>query len=227
MMFLSHCFLFHEFKVYCDMNNGGWTLISRFSNVDGKHWMQYNGSWWYDRTTAYGSIASTSDNYDMISPAFWLVGGDYIKMSRSDYRSHGYLLYTSSCLGGGTFRNLISGHGNFRNGRVWNSNGCHGRCYIPSGAHGSGDSSTPGFTYIDCGSNLQNDHYVSFWCDWRGGDGAVIMVGGGGDSCSRADHGIGVTEADSAQFGNTGQCYNDFGDNCNFPTSYSINLWIK
>ena len=227
MMFLSHCFLFHEFKVYCDMNNGGWTLISRFSNVDSKHWMQYNGSWWYDRTTAYGSIASTSDKYDMISPAFWLVGGNYIKMSRSDYRSHGYLLYTSSCLGGGTFRNLITGHGNFRNGRVWNSNGCHGRCYIPSGAHGSGDSSTPGFTYIDCGSNLQNDHYVSFWCDWRAGDGAVIMVGGGGDSCSRADHGIGVTEAGSAQFGNTGQCYNDFGDNCNFPTSYSINLWIK
>ena len=209
------------------MNNGGWTLISRFSNVDSKHWMQYNGSWWYDRTTAYGSIVSTSDNYDMISPAFWLVRGNYIKMSRSDYSSHGHLLYTGYCLSGETFRNRITRYGNFRNGRVWNSNGCRASCYIPSGAHGSGDSSTPGFTRIDCSGNLQGKHYLSFWCDWRSGDGAVMMVGGGGDSCSRADHGIGVTEADSAQFGSAGQCYNDFGDNCNFPTSYSINLWIK
>lgn len=28
-----------------------------------------------------------------------------------------------------------------------------------------------------------------------------MMIGGGGDGCNRADHGIGITEADSARFG--------------------------
>ena len=53
-----------------------------------------------------------------------------------------------------------------------------------------------------------------------------MMIGGGGDGCNRADHGIGITEADSAQFG-TGNCDGDFGDHCNNPSSYSLNLWIK
>ena len=28
-----------------------------------------------------------------------------------------------------------------------------------------------------------------------------MMIGGGGDGCNRADHGIGVTEANEARFG--------------------------
>lgn len=55
-----------------------------------------------------------------------------------------------------------------------------------------------------------------------------MMIGGGGNSCNRADHGIGVTEANEAQFGLNVDCgYRDFGDNCNAPTGYSLNLWIK
>lgn len=53
-----------------------------------------------------------------------------------------------------------------------------------------------------------------------------MMIGGGGNGCNRADHGIGITEADSAQFG-TGNCDGDFGDSCGYPSSYSLNLWIK
>ena len=53
-----------------------------------------------------------------------------------------------------------------------------------------------------------------------------MMIGGGGDYCKRADHGIGITEADQAKFG-TSNCDGDFGDNCNTPSSYSLNLWIK
>ena len=53
-----------------------------------------------------------------------------------------------------------------------------------------------------------------------------MMIGGGGSSCKRADHGIGITEANAAQFG-TGNSDGDFGDNGNCPTSYSLNLWIK
>jgi len=217
-----------SFNVYCDMSNGGWTLISRFSNADSKNWMQRSGSWWFDRTTSYGSVTSPSDNYDMISPAFWLVKGNYIKTTRSDDSSHSYLLYTPySCVGGKTFRSFITSFGNFRNGAVWNSDACRGSCYSNFGGW---YSSTVGFGEASCSSNLQSSNYLSFWCDWSSGDGAVMMIGGGGDSCNRADHGIGITEADSALFG-SGDGDGDFGDNNNFspnnPTSYSLNLWIK
>ena len=32
------------------------------------------------------------------------------------------------------------------------------------------------------------------------GDGSVMMIGGGGKYCNRADHGIGITETDAASF---------------------------
>jgi len=55
-----------------------------------------------------------------------------------------------------------------------------------------------------------------------------MMIGGGGDSCKRADHGIGITEEGQARFGvYNWRCDGDFGDECYLPTSYSLNLWIK
>ena len=44
-----------------------------------------------------------------------------------------------------------------------------------------------------------------------------MMIGGGGNNCNRADHGIGVTEANEARFGSNENCsYIDFCDNsCN------------
>ena len=52
-----------------------------------------------------------------------------------------------------------------------------------------------------------------------------MMIGGGGDSCRRADHGIGITEEDAAKFSYSNE--KDFGDDNNDPTGYSLNLWIK
>ena len=43
---------------------------------------------------------------------------------------------------------------------------------------------------------IQKATQVGFWCDWEDGDGAVLMIGGGGKDCQRADHGIAITEAD-------------------------------
>ena len=169
------------------MSGGGWTLISRFSNADSRNWMQYSGSWWYDRTSSYGSVTSPSDNYDMISPAFWLVTGYYIKITRSDDSSNTALLYTSSCTGGRTFRSFITSYGNFRSGAVWNSNACRRSCYISG--YGGRYSSTVGFSQMHCSSNLKSSRYLSFWCDWSSGDGAVMMIGGGGNSCKRAELG--------------------------------------
>ena len=54
-----------------------------------------------------------------------------------------------------------------------------------------------------------------------------MMIGGGGSSCNRADHGIGITEANDASF-HTSYSQSDFGDESGHGTSsYSLNLWYK
>ena len=55
-----------------------------------------------------------------------------------------------------------------------------------------------------------------------------MMIGGGGGSCDRADHGIGVTEANSPMFDESEKQL-DFGDDGNErpTTSYALNLWIR
>ena len=60
-----------------------------------------------------------------------------------------------------------------------------------------------------------------------------MMIGGGGRECARADHGIGITEANAASFsdlGSGGSEY-DFGydaQTSRIPSkSYSLNLWIR
>ena len=66
-----------------------------------------------------------------------------------------------------------------------------------------------------------------------------MMIGGGGSDCGRADHGIGITEADAASFGirdtctGAGRYEHDFGygsseGGCTTQSqSYSLNLWIR
>ena len=59
--------------------------------------------------------------------------------------------------------------------------------------------------------------------DWDEGDGSVMMIGGGGENCSRADHGIGITETNEASFAELrgGDTEYDFGYNAqtsNAPT---------
>ena len=95
------------------------------------------------------------------------------------------------CLKGNTFRQYITSFGNFRNEAVWSNNKCLGNCLIK---YGGQYQNTTGFEMHNCRSDIQNSNYIGFWCDWSIGDGAVMMIGGGGDGCSRADHGIGITE---------------------------------
>ena len=85
-----------------------------------------------------------------------------------------------------------------------------------------------GFSQYACSGNLQSANYLSFWCHYSTGDGAVMMIGGGGDSCARADHGIAITESNSPIF-DDGQARYDFGDNADKSqtTSYALNLWIR
>ena len=203
----------------------GWTLIARFSNNDDKRWMKKSGAWWYDRRLATGEPTDPSSNTDMISPAFWLVSGNMFKITRSDDSQHTALLQTTGdCLGGQTFRSKITSYGNFRNGAIWASNRCLGHCTVKyEGKY----QATDGFQQASCNGDIQRANKIGFWCDYKAGDGAVMMIGGGGDGCARADHGIGVTEANEGAFSNDYEKY-DFGTVP--PKSshkYSLNLWVR
>ena len=216
-------------KVYCDMTSSGygWTLIARFSNNDTKRWMNDTGFWWYDRNISFGITTDSSHNADMISPAFWLVRGNELKITRSDDHQHVALLQTTgNCLGGQTFRSKITTYGNFRDGAIWASNRCLGHCTVQ---YGGQYATTGGFKQATCTGNIQGANAIGFWCDWDTGDGAVMMIGGGGNTCSRADHGIGITEANAASFDKAGTQEHDFGDEANSAQdkTYSLNLWIR
>ena len=220
-------------QVFCAVPAQGspWTLIARFFNFDNKTWMRDDGLWWYDRNVAMGTTTDPSVNADMISPAFWLVSGRELKITRSDDISHTPLLQTTgNCLGGQTFRSKITSYGDFRNGKVWSSNRCLGSCTVQ---YGGQYKTTDGFQQAECSSNIQSSNKIGFWCDWDGGDGPVMMIGGGGKDCNRADHGVGITETGDASFVELGtsETEYDFGYDANTgnaPTqSYSLNLWIR
>ena len=192
--------------------------------------MRNDGSWWYDQILTIGSTNDPSVNNDMISPAFWLVSGKEFKITRSDDPSHAPLLQTTrNCLTEQTFRSKITSYGDFRNGKVWASDRCLGSCTVQySGQY----KSTDGFQQAECSGDIQSANEIGFWCDWNAGDGSVLMIGGGGSSCARADHGIGITEHNDASFVDTGgsETEYDFGydaNTANVPSqSYSLNLWI-
>ena len=216
-------------------NDGkGWTLIARFSNSDEKNWMNDTGYWWYDKQVAMGTTTDPSVNSDMISPAFWLASGREFKITRSDDPTHTPLLQTTDdCLAGQTFRSKITSYGNFTNEQVWSRDRCLGNCTVQ---YGGQYKSTDGFQQAECSGNLQSANKIGFWCHWLL-DGSVMMIGGGGKNCTRADHGIGITETNAASFGPDKGPYKekqgeyDFGHNAyttSTPTeSYSLNLWIR
>ena len=217
-------------QVYCD--HSGWKLVARFSNLDGKHWIN-DAKLWYDNVTNYGLTLDPSHNQDMISEAFWKLKGFEIKITRSDDPTHTALLQTTNnCLKGKTFRQFITSFGNFRKGRVWANNKCLSSCEIK---YGGQYQSTTGFEMHSCNGNIQDGNYIGFWCDWDAGDGAVMMIGGGGSTCGRADHGIGITEEPEGKFGGTIDSL-DFGyepsetdeyDESQTQKSYALNLWVR
>jgi len=129
---------------------------------------------------------------------------------------------------------MISSFGTFTYSTAWANDYCRASCHV---TYGGNYQSTSGFAQSHCNGNIQSSDYIGFWCNWSTGDGAVMMIGGGGSSCHRADHGIGITEGDSAAFDDTGNGECDFGydygNDVNIASTndctpyYSLNLWIK
>ena len=198
----------------------GWTLIARFSNKDARNWIEDSGDWWYDKNAAAGETTDPSSNSDMISPAFWLVSGKEFKITRSDDPHHSALLQTSGdCLGGHTFRSKITSYGDFRNGNDWQGDGCRDSCSVQ---YGGQYETTQGFKQAKCDGDKQSASEIGFWCDVAY-DCSVIMIGGGGTDCSRADHGIAVSSAKVASFVvGDGRKEFDFGDNAFHPQLKSM-----
>ena len=113
------------------------------------------------------------------------------------------------------------------------SDECLGSCDVQ---YGGQYKSTDGSQQAECDGNIQSRNKIGFWCDYAGGDGAVLMIGGGGADCKRAAHGIGITEADEASFAHDahqfseGENEHDFGGSSwkhTPPSSYSLNLWVR
>ena len=218
-----------QFNVYCDMtqNSGGWTLIARFANVDASNWID-SGTWWYDRVIATGTTTSRSVNADMYSLAFHTVKAAEFKLTRTDSSDAALLRTTGNCLANASFRSKITGYGDFRTA-VWGTSNTKGDCAI---VYGGLYTTTNGFAQYGCAvPDIGAAAKVSFWADWSSGDGAVMMIGGGGTSCSRADHGIAVTEANDAQFGSVcSGCSSrdDFGNNGSDQNdTYALNLFVR
>lgn len=187
--------------------------------------MLVSGAWWYDVNSTIGNNIDPAANSDMISPAFWLISGRNFKITRSDDPEHTALLQTTDeCLEGKSFRHKMFSYGDFRDGKPWFANRCLGNCRVE---YGGQYQSTQGFMQHNCTGGFQNPDMIGFWCDWYG-DGSVMMIGGGGNGCLRADHGIGVTEIDDARFSYSSS-YDDYG---NYPggvkdKQYALNLWIN
>ena len=206
----------------------GWTLIARFSNSDENHWMNDTGYWWYDRIEAAGKTIDPNHGADMISPTFWLVRGSEFKITRSDNSQLTSLLQTTgNCLGGQTLRSKITSYGDFRNGAVWHKGGCLGNCKVQ---YGGQYQTTEGFGQAGCNGTLQSGDRIGFWCN-LGWSSSVMMIGGGGSSCSEAGHGIGVTAAKLPSFKirESGRHEKEFGNYQWFVATknYALNLWIR
>jgi hypothetical protein len=192
--------------------------------------MQLSGAWWYTKETAQGATTSATDDADMISLAFWKVVAKELKLTRSD-KGDGFLLRTKdNCLDGQTFRAKITSYGNYQNGVVWGSESSKGGCQAEFGGDYLTTFGFAGANPAQClNPTLAPLEHISFWNDWKG-DGSVLMIGGGGDTCLRADHGIGVTEASEAAFGGYDYEIRDFGDDGKAdpkPFAYSLNLFVR
>ncbi len=229
------------FPVLCDMttDGGGWTLAARFANGDNvDNWMLDDGGWWFDLETEQGNTGSTAQLADMLSATFWRIEAQEFKITRSDNEDNAHILMTTGdCLGGDTFRGFITSLG-YDNSGPWAIDGVLASCDVLLGGN---YAETSGFAQAECADgDIGGANTISFWANWNNpdsafaADSAVMMIGGGGQACARADHGLGITEENDATFAVFGAEFEgtseaDFG-NDGFPANaldYGLNIFVR
>ena len=196
----------------------GWTLIAQVSNADEKHWSGgASGLWQKNKAT------DPSENKDMISPAFWLVSGNELMITRSDDPHVALLQTTDDCLGGQTLRNkTYTGHDQkdfkYIKCRKNTCNVTYGGMYkVTQGfaQANSNECSQIGFNYFKWHAINTNKNR------------AMMTIGAGGaDRCLEADHGIGIKRG---LIDGKWSMRMDFGDKANGSSTgnYSLNLWLR
>ena len=202
----------------------GWTLIARISNRGGKRWKLDSG-WWKD---IKDGKREATDSKDMISPAFWLVGGNEFMITRSDDPYTALLQTTDDCLDEQTFRDKIHMRYGGHHSGDFIDNQCVSSCNV---TYGGQYRETDGFKQANINGcspvNLQTGNKIGFWCKYANHDHCnwAVMIGSGGDKCSEADHGIGI----GADRNNGGNKHSDFGDKADGLRSkdYYLNLWVR
>ena len=192
----------------------GWTLIARVSNKGKNYWRRHS-SWWNETKEAEGETTDPLDDMDMISPAFWLVGGNEFMIS-DDPRT-ALLQTTDDCLGQQTFRYKInpSYGGGFPQNQCWSScNATFGGQYRETG--GSAQATGNGCSTV----SLLTDNKIWFWCKRNHGR-SVMVIGAKGDGCSKVYLRIGITT--------NNEKIKDFGSKADGSptTDYSLNLWVR
>ena len=207
----------------------GWTLIARISNNDVKHW-ELDSNWWSERENGRRETTGPLDGNDMISPAFWLVGGNEFMITRSDDPYTALLQTRDDCLGKQTFRDRIHTRYDGHHSGDLIDNQCVSSCNVK---YGGQYRVTDGFVQANkngCSPvNLQTGNKIGFWCKYINSaaghshyNWSVMMIGAGGGGCSGADHGIGI----GASTKNVKDL--DFGNTVDgSQKSYSLNLWVR
>ena len=201
----------------------GWTLIAKVSNADKERW-RGGFSWWWPGWWHENKATDPTGNKDMISPAFWLVSGNELMITRSDDPHVALLQTTDDCLGGQTLRNKV-----YKGSDPKHFNYIKCKKNTCAVTYGGMYKATQGFAQ----ANSNECSQIGFDC-FKGHtsntnkNSAMMMIGAGGaDRCSEADHGIGIKRGfiTSTRY----EWHMDFGDKANgSPTgNYSLNLWLR
>lgn len=190
----------------------GWTLIARVSNNDSINWRPNSSFWKYDMKDAKGKTTDPLDGMDMISPAFWLVGGNEFMITRSDDPYTALLQTTDDCLGQQTLRDKI----NTSYGEGFKKNQCRSSCNVAYGGQYSVQPTGNGCLAV----SLLTGNKIRFWCK-RGLRRSVMMISAEGNGCSKAYLRIGMTT--------NREIIKDFGskEDGSSTTDYSLNLWVR
>ena len=189
----------------------GWTLIAQVSNADEKHWSGGSGGLWQKN-----KATDPSENKDMKSPAFWLVSGNELMITRNDDPHTALLQTTDDCLGGQTFRNKTNTYHRITFTNIHCKSSCNVR-------YGGMYTATKGFAQ----ANNSECSQIGFRCH-QNNSWALMMIGAGsGHICSEVEHGIGIIRRKTA--GGDDKWRMDFGNKAHESATngYSLNLWVR